>query len=110
MRVNLRRLELIVFADNPRAIGLYEKLGFEHEGVMREFGFKRGQYLDAILMGGDCGADGSSVPGRSTLRAECRRSVMHFGHAADTPTSSEVGWVGDWRGNACASRFQPPPV
>ena len=49
--LNLRRLGLIVFADNPRAIGLYEKLGFEHEGVMREFGFKRGQYLDAVVMG-----------------------------------------------------------
>ena len=23
---------------------------------------------------------------------------------------NEVGWVGDWRGNAAASRFQPPPV
>jgi len=49
--LNIRRLGLIVFADNPRAIGLYEKLGFEHEGVMRSFGFKRGQYVDAVVMG-----------------------------------------------------------
>jgi len=49
--LNVRRLGLIVFADNPRAIRLYERLGFEHEGVMREFGFKRGGYVDAIVMG-----------------------------------------------------------
>lgn len=49
--LNLRRLGLIVFADNPRAIGLYESFGFQHEGVMREFGFKRGEYLDAVVMG-----------------------------------------------------------
>ena len=49
--LNVRRLGLIVFADNEHAIGLYEKLGFEHEGVMREFGFKRGQYVDAVVMG-----------------------------------------------------------
>ena len=40
--LNLHRLGLTVFVDNPRAIGLYESLGFQHEGVMREFGFKRG--------------------------------------------------------------------
>ena len=49
--LNVRRLGLIVFADNPRAIRLYERLGFEHEGVMREFGFKRGGYVDAVVMG-----------------------------------------------------------
>ena len=49
--LNLRRLTLIVFEDNAQAIRLYERLGFEHEGVMREFGFKRGRYLDALVMG-----------------------------------------------------------
>ena len=49
--LNLRRLGLIVFADNEQAIGLYERLGFQHEGVMRDFGFKRGAYVDAVVMG-----------------------------------------------------------
>jgi putative acetyltransferase len=49
--LNVRRIGLVVFADNPRAIRLYEGLGFEHEGVMREFGFKRGAYVDAVMMG-----------------------------------------------------------
>ena len=49
--LNVRRLGLIVFEDNPRAIRLYERLGFEHEGVMREFGSKRGGYVDAVVMG-----------------------------------------------------------
>jgi putative acetyltransferase len=49
--LNVRRIGLVVFADNPRAIRLYEGLGFEHEGVMREFGFKRGAYVDAVVMG-----------------------------------------------------------
>ena len=49
--LNLHRLGLIVFADNDRAIRLYEQSGFQREGVMREFGFKRGQYVDAVVMG-----------------------------------------------------------
>jgi len=49
--LNLRRLSLVVFEDNAHAIRLYERLGFEREGVMREFGFKRGRYVDAVVMG-----------------------------------------------------------
>ena len=49
--LNVRRLGLVVFADNDRAIRLYETLGFQREGVMRELGFKRGTYVDAVVMG-----------------------------------------------------------
>jgi putative acetyltransferase len=49
--LNLHRLGLIVFADNNRAIALYESLGFEREGLLRDFGFRRGTYQDAVLMG-----------------------------------------------------------
>ena len=45
------RLELWVFPDNPRAIHLYEKMGFQHEGNRRASFLKAGQLLDLLLMG-----------------------------------------------------------
>jgi L-phenylalanine/L-methionine N-acetyltransferase len=48
--LNLRRLQLIVFTDNTHAIALYESFGFEPEGVLRGFGYKRGNYIDALMM------------------------------------------------------------
>ena len=48
--LNLRRLSLVVFADNPVALELYRRLGFVVEGTMAEYGFKRGRYIDAHLM------------------------------------------------------------
>lgn len=49
--LNLRRMQLTVFAYNERAIGLYEKLGFRREGVFREFLQRDGQRHDMILYG-----------------------------------------------------------
>jgi RimJ/RimL family protein N-acetyltransferase len=49
-RIGLVRIELRVYADNARAIALYEKTGFEKEGVMRDACFIGGQYRDLILM------------------------------------------------------------
>jgi putative acetyltransferase len=48
--LGIKRLELTVFADNVPAIRLYEKFGFEREGVMRAFAFRAGSYHDAIGM------------------------------------------------------------
>ena len=48
--LNLTRLELEVYADNEAAIRLYERFGFEHEGVMRRHAFRNGQYIDSIMM------------------------------------------------------------
>ena len=47
----VHRLELWVFPDNPRAIHLYEKMGFQHEGNRRASFLKAGQFLDLMLMG-----------------------------------------------------------
>ena len=46
----LERIELIVWADNRPAIDLYEKLGFQREGVLRNFRFLDGKYTDAVMM------------------------------------------------------------
>lgn len=48
--LGVRRLSLVVFADNPVAIGLYRRLGFVHEGTLHAYGFKRGRYVDAHVM------------------------------------------------------------
>ena len=47
----LRRVGLFCWADNPRAAALYERHGFEREGVMRDFVALDGGYCDAIMMG-----------------------------------------------------------
>lgn len=47
---NIRRLELNVYADNARAIALYERFGFEREGLMRAYAWRDGEYVDSIAM------------------------------------------------------------
>ena len=46
----LGRLELTVFADNERAIGLYRKFGFEIEGRHRNFVHRGHEKIDAYTM------------------------------------------------------------
>jgi RimJ/RimL family protein N-acetyltransferase len=49
--LNLRRIQLTVFSDNESAIRLYEKLGFQREGIFREFLQRDGQLYDMLLYG-----------------------------------------------------------
>lgn len=44
------RVELTVYEDNARAIALYEKAGFEREGLVRNCALFDGRYVHAILM------------------------------------------------------------
>jgi RimJ/RimL family protein N-acetyltransferase len=48
--LNLRRISLRVFEYNPRAIHVYQKLGFIEEGRLRQSVFHDGKYYDTILM------------------------------------------------------------
>jgi len=51
-RRKLHRVELGVIADNHRAIHLYEKIGFQREGLKREnYLGEDGKYHDEIIMG-----------------------------------------------------------
>ncbi|PDT05598.1 GNAT family N-acetyltransferase [Rhizobium chutanense] len=49
--LDVKRLELTVYTDNEAAIWLYEKFGFEKEGLLRSFGYRAGEYVDAYSMG-----------------------------------------------------------
>ncbi|HLV36982.1 MAG TPA: GNAT family protein [Spirillospora sp.] len=49
--LNLHRVFLTVFSYNRRAIHLYEKLGFRHEGTHREHIQRSGRRYDMLLYG-----------------------------------------------------------
>ena len=48
--LNLNRIALRVFSNNPRAIRSYEKAGFVVDGHLRQAEYKDGQYFDEIIM------------------------------------------------------------
>lgn len=49
-RINLHKVWLEVFPWNAPAIALYEKLGFQRDGVLRDDVFRDGEYHDMYLM------------------------------------------------------------
>lgn len=48
--LQLRRLELEVYADNTAGIALYARHGFIEEGRHRDFAFRDGAFVDALSM------------------------------------------------------------
>jgi len=46
----LHKISLEVLSTNTRAINLYEKIGFVHEGVKRDEVLKNGEWVDSIIM------------------------------------------------------------
>ncbi|HZY90048.1 MAG TPA: GNAT family protein [Gemmataceae bacterium] len=49
--LNLNRVWLHVYEYNPRAVHVYEKVGFRHEGRLRQAAFHDGRYWDTLDMG-----------------------------------------------------------
>ena len=49
----IRRVELSVEADNPRAIAFYQRFGFVHEGTQRAAYKRAGEYgyVDELMYG-----------------------------------------------------------
>ena len=48
--LGLHNIELSVFADNERAIACYKKVGFRECGRRTEAYFKRGRFIDLVIM------------------------------------------------------------
>jgi RimJ/RimL family protein N-acetyltransferase len=48
--LNLNRVWLHVYEYNPRAVHVYEKVGFRHEGRLRQAAFRDGRYWDTLVM------------------------------------------------------------
>ncbi len=49
--LNLHRIELEVYDDNPAGRHIYEKVGVRLEGVRRQHTYHRGRYWDVAVMG-----------------------------------------------------------
>lgn len=49
--MNLNRVYLHVYDFNKRAIRCYEKIGFQHEGRLRQAQYTGGRYVDELIMG-----------------------------------------------------------
>jgi RimJ/RimL family protein N-acetyltransferase len=50
-KMNLNRIYLRVFDNNSRAIRVYEKCGFQQEGVLRQDHYSEGKYHNTLIMG-----------------------------------------------------------
>lgn len=62
-KFHLNKVSLEVLSTNTVAINLYKKLGFVIEGIKRKEVFKRGAYIDSILM--------------SLLKTEVQKSIIY---------------------------------
>lgn len=84
--LDLKRIELDAVHDNHGAIALYQRYGFEHEGVARGFNLREGVYEDAVLMArlrfrpGEHAANADAAAG-STLRQVAPRQPFSLRHS-----------------------------
>ena len=48
--LNIRKIFLTVYKNNPSAISIYKHFGFKEEGILKEHIYKNGNYIDIALM------------------------------------------------------------
>ncbi len=48
-RMGLNRIEAVVFVENVASHRLLEKLRFEREGVLRDYEFLKGRFVDMVM-------------------------------------------------------------
>ncbi|WP_353979103.1 GNAT family N-acetyltransferase [Salinicola endophyticus] len=48
--LQITRIELTVFVDNHKAIGLYQRFGFDIEGTAKRYAMRDGEMIDAYYM------------------------------------------------------------
>ncbi len=67
--VGISKLELHVFPHNLAAIALYERLGYESEGLLRAQYVRAGELVDVVVMGLLLGGSPAAMPpGLASLR------------------------------------------
>ncbi len=49
-QINLRKIKLEVLKENEKAIKIYQDLGFNEEGILKEHIYQDGKYKDLLLM------------------------------------------------------------
>lgn len=50
-RMNLHRVDAMVYVENERSVRLLQKLGFQIEGVLRGYFYQAGKYYDHYFLG-----------------------------------------------------------
>ena len=48
--LNLNRMEAFILTDNAASLALCRKVGFQQEGILRQYAFKDGEYRDTVIM------------------------------------------------------------
>ncbi len=49
-RMQLNRIEAFVVPENNPSLRLLQRLGFQQDGLLREYGFWKGQFHDQFLL------------------------------------------------------------
>ena len=48
--LNMAKIYCTTYVDNLRTLGLYESVGFRRDGLLRQHIFRRGKYIDLVLL------------------------------------------------------------